>query len=407
MRRILNIVVTLILALGINFTFLPAASAVQPETLAKLPIASFQAGPLQPVTVEVKSLDKSPTPVARFIQGTRSISPNFDRAVNLVLDGFASALPPIPYYAITDVRRQGGLSFVSVIGLANLAPDLNWTLDNGVWFGLLLLVASGDGRWQGALQGTSAFTALLASVPDTVLAPETKKSLDPLLRLNEPTTYIFPWEPGTSMEYVSGVHLNGFNDKLPGWLAVDFLSDGDTRVGHAPNKLLAAAASTIDFICNPGSGQKTAAIKVGDLMYTHLVNGSNLYQGRTLAQGEVIGTLQAGSFSETCGVARQPNDEFHVHLGFPATATLQIEGWTLNLTDHKWYRDGEVREVKSWLVAGEASSAPDRSADALGGVAGGGQEPQMVTGWAGTPLLSQRADALWIGRGCVVRLAPG
>lgn len=403
MRRSFNTILSILIVLVFTLTLQPPVSAVQPESYLTLPITSLQAGPLQPVMVEIKSLDESPAPVTRLIKGTRSISPTFDRAVNLVLDGFAAALPAIPYYAITDVRQRGGLSFVSVIGLGGLTPDMNWTLDNGVWFGLMLLVETGDGRWQGALQGTQAFTTLLASIPDAQMSPETKRGLDPLQRTNTPPTYVFPWEPGMSMQYVSGVHQNGFNDKVPGWLAIDFISDGDTLAGHASSTMLAAAAGTIDFICNPGAGQKTAAIKVGDLMYTHLVNDGNLYQGRSLAQGEVIGTLQTGSFTETCGVARQASDQFHVHLGFRKTAVLQIEGWALNLTNHKWYRGGEVRGVKSWFIAGEGSPAQDTLAYALGGVAGGGQEPEVSTGWAGSPRLSPRADALWIGGGCVVR----
>ena len=404
MRRSYNAILTIIVVLAFSLVLQPAVSAVQPESSVTPPIASMRAGPLQAVTVEIASLDESPAPVARFIQGTQSVSPTFDRAVNLVLDGFSAVLPAIPYYAITDVRQQDGLSYVSVIGLDNLTPDLNWTLDDGVWFGLFLLVKTGDGRWQGALQGTPAFTALLDSIPDTAISPEVKKGLDPLQRTDDPPTYLFPWEPGTSMQYVSGVHLNGFATLVPGWLAVDFISDGNTRAGHASNKVLAASAGTIDFKCSPGAGEKTAAIKVGDLMYIHLVNDSNIYQGRSLAQGELIGALQTGNFNENCGVAKQLNGQFHIHLGFLKTAAFQIEGWTLNLADHQWYRDGEVRNVHSWFIAGEGSPAQTISVDAMDGVAGGGKEPEMLTGWMGSPLLSPRADALWIGGGCVVRI---
>jgi hypothetical protein len=42
------------------------------------------------------------------------------------------------------------------------------------------------------------------------------------------------------MEYVSGVHANGFAVAVNGWWAVDFISDGAVKKGRAPNALLAA-----------------------------------------------------------------------------------------------------------------------------------------------------------------------
>ncbi|MHB1357514.1 MAG: hypothetical protein ACYCZF_16215, partial [Anaerolineae bacterium] len=374
MHRVFVTVITIFMALVLCFTLQPSVRAAQSAFPSSPSNTTKRSVPLQPVVLTITSLDSNSPPVTRFIKGTRSVSPTFDRAVNLVLDGFSSILPDLPYFAITDVRQQGSLSFVSVIGLDNLAPDLNWTLDKGVWFGLVLLVETGNDRWLGALQGTRAFTVLLDSIPESEMSAEVKVGLDPLQRSDTPTNYIFPWERGTSMQYVSGVHQNGFASILPRWLAVDFISDGDARAGHAPNKVLAAAAGAIDYKCSPGAGETTAAIKVGDLMYIHLIDDDTLYQGRLLEQGELIGALQSGRFNENCGIAMQPTGQFHLHLGFLKRSDFTIEGWTLNLVDHRWYRDGQVRNVRSWFVAGEGSTVQTTSEEQLAGVAGGGQE---------------------------------
>ena len=406
MHRAFVTFITILMALVLNLTWLPSATALQPESSSNWPNTRLRVAPLLPVLVDLSAMDSGPQPILRFIRGTRSVSPSFDRAVNLVLDGFSAILPDLPYFAITDVRQQGNLSFVSVIGLDNLAQDLSWTLDKGRWFGLALLVDDGDNRWLGALQGTRAFTALLDSIPETAMSAETKVGLDPLQRSDTPPNYIFPWSPGTSMQYVSGVHLNGFASILSGWLAVDFISDGNVQAGHASNKVLAAASGAIDFKCSPGAGETTTAIKVGDLMYIHLIDDRTLYQGRLLAQGELIGSLQTGRFNENCGIAIQPTGQFHLHLGFLKRSDFTIEGWTLNLTDHRWYRNGEARNVHSWFIAGEGATAPVTSTDLVGGGAGGERELGEVTGWARTPLLSQRADMLWIGNGCLVWIKP-
>ena len=138
------------------------------------------------------------------------------------------------------------------------------------------------------------------------------------------------------MQYGSlGVHDNGFNT---GWKAVDFLSDGNTGVGHAPNRLLAAAGGSISYKCNPSSGQNTAAIRIDNVMYTHLLNSSNLYIGKTFSQGEEMGQIGAGTVGKNCGYASQGSGWFHVHLGFPNTGSFGADGWTLSFSDQMWRR---------------------------------------------------------------------
>ncbi|MCE5259943.1 MAG: hypothetical protein LLG44_12940, partial [Chloroflexi bacterium] len=94
---------------------------------------------------------------------------------------------------------------------------------------------------------------------------------------------------------------------------------------------------------------------------------------RSLAQGEVIGYMQPGEFNENCGVARQGSGQYHLHLGFPATRTLTLEGWTLNLRDHKFYKGAEARGVHSLFIAGEDSPVGEVMTMLGAEVGGGGQ----------------------------------
>ena len=167
--------------------------------------------------------------------------------------------------------------------------------------------------------------------------------------------YRFPWYPGTRMQYGQrGVHDNGFPGHTPGWLAVDLVSDGDTGAGHAPNLLLASAAGTISYKCEPDrrQGERTTAVRIGNLMYTHLLNSADLYEGRSVFQHEVLGQLESGTFNETCGYADQQDDHFHVHLGFPDTGTITFEDWTLNMASGVWQRGSETRGIGGWFEAG-------------------------------------------------------
>lgn len=312
-------------------------------------------------------------PAVRLARGTMSQGAAFDAAVAAALGYYTEALPALPWFAVTDIRSEGGLQLVSVVGLENDDPEQGWNIEQGRWFGLVLLAPAKQGGWQGALQGTPAFSRLLTGVQLTGWSADARKGLDPLQRETHGEALIFPWRRGTSMQYVSGVHLNGFPAYTPSWLAVDFISDGQVKRGQADGSLLAAESGVIDWKCSPAWGEKTAAIRVGELMYTHLVNAGDLYVGRSLAQGELIGTLQAGSFDENCGVARQGDWQYHLHLGFPATRTLEIEGWVLNTRTHKFTRGDETRGVHSIFVARAGSPLTESAMGAADGVAGGGQ----------------------------------
>ena len=307
-----------------------------------------------------------------MVTGTVAVEDQVESAVRQALAHASDILPASDYYAISAVRAEDTWLFVSVVGLKGLDADLNWNLlDHASWFGLTLLRQDKDGRWTGAVEGTTEFSLLLEDVPEKTLSTRAKHDLDPLQRrlLTSSITYCFPWEPGTKMQYgQKGVHGADFKKVVPGWRAVDFCSDGDTDPGHAPNRLLAATAGAIGWVCQPKPGEKTTTILInGDLLYAHLVTNTNLYTGRSVNQGEELGELQTGTFSETCGYATdQDGDWFHVHWAFPDTESFQVEDWTLNLSDEIWQRGSETHGTEEWIKAGEPYTPTNLSASATG-----------------------------------------
>ncbi len=289
-----------------------------------------------------------------MVPGTVAIDAAAEDAIRQALADARESLLAVEAYAVTDMRMLGGSALVSVIGLAGVAAGKPWNLpDNGAWFGLVALARIADNRWIGAVEGTPEFSAIVERIPEYVLDTPAKVGLDPLRRPSLPASaYRFPWPDGTSMYYGSlGVHANGFPSLVPGWLAVDMLSDGNTAAGHAPNQLLASAAGTITYRCTPSAGETSTAIKIGSLMYTHLLYNANLYVGRSVTQSETLGQLKSGTYSEVCGYASQGAGWFHVHWGFPNTSPFETGGWSLNLSDGIWRRGSESRATLTWLRA--------------------------------------------------------
>lgn len=92
-------------------------------------------------------------------------------------------------------------------------------------------------------------------------------------------------------------------------------------------------------------------------MYTHLLNSSNLYVGRTFDQGSEMGQMKTGTFNENCGYASQSSNWFHVHWGFPNTGSFQAEGWTLTFATQLWQQGSETRGIHAWFTAEGASSS--------------------------------------------------
>jgi hypothetical protein len=312
-----------------------------------------------------------------LVPGTVKVGTGLQAAVVSALQ----ATPDIPseaiYFAITDVRLDGNWSFVSVLGLAQVHDKQTWTLEgDGVWTGLVLLKRRPDGTWVGGTQGTSSFNSLMEATPGSFLNAKAKGDLARGLQsstqsLQATAAYSFPWQPGTAMFYGNfGVHDNGFASLVSGWKAVDMMSDADTSAGHAPNRLLAAAAGTISYKCKDANN---IAIHLGNFFYTHLglANDAALAVGTSFAQGAYLGPLKVGTFSGPCGWASQPAGWFHVHWGFP-NADLQVEDWTLSMSTQNWTNGATtITAGNGWITAKgmtSACAAPILSAPADGAV---------------------------------------
>ncbi|MBN1965310.1 MAG: DUF11 domain-containing protein [Anaerolineae bacterium] len=315
-------------------------------------------------------------PSLTWLPGTVAVEDAVLAAVEGALVAGTGTLPASPYYAITALRSEDGWRFVSVAGLGatNERFPRGWSLDDATWLGVVLARQDAAGAWTGAVEGTAAYSALLAEVPGDILSAAQRADLDPLARPPTPPelfTYRFPWQPGTWMMYgILGVHNNGFASVVPNWRAVDFESDGDTGAGHAPNAVLAAHTGTITYLCDDGL---SVAFRINnDIFYTHLLLNSGLYTGSTFAQGQWMGQLKTGPFSDNCGWADQAANWFHLHWGFPDAGTFIAEDWVLDLATGLWHRGGETRGILDWFEAGQyadlrISKRVDNAVPPLGG----------------------------------------
>ncbi|MCX6019393.1 MAG: NBR1-Ig-like domain-containing protein [Chloroflexi bacterium] len=139
-----------------------------------------------------------------------------------------------------------------------------------------------------------------------------------------------------------GIHRGEFLS-YPGWVAVDFVSDGDVARGHADTGVYASEGGTLAWICGDiprvGNGDgTTVAFKIGTsansndgLIYAHLKPGSVPYQ-HVFAAGEKLGELVVGNFpAGRCGYQLQQYDpKFHLHFAFPWSSSFEIDGWRIS-----------------------------------------------------------------------------
>ncbi len=289
-------------------------------------------------------------------------------ALNRALADRNAGSPHATRYAITDMRAvdrgDAAWRILSIVGLAGVTDGGRWNIeDHGVWFGLALARQNTNGAWAAAVQGSAAFNDLLNHIPPDALSLSLRQRLARSTgALTTPATPVrFPWQPGTRMLYGElGVHPNGFPTVASGWQAVDFLSDGDTGAGHAPNSVYAAAPGVVDYVCRDDGRQ--VSFRAGGFFYTHLVDHADIYVGRAIAQGETLGALKTGTFVFECGYAWQEPGWFHLHWGFPSATQMNVEGWTLSYTraisNWVWRKEDALRwPGEGWLQAGSASVA--------------------------------------------------
>jgi len=291
-----------------------------------------------------------PAPVV-LLHGATAFDDALEDGVVTALNRSRSEFPGIQYFAISDARQTDSWIIASVVGLAGPDPRFGWSLEDGLWFGVVLLKQDSAHYATGEVQGTGSFSELLKQVPDNILDAQAKQSLDrsPSDASAAGGGYVFPWQAGASMFYGQlGVHDNGFGGIVSGWKAVDMASDGNAAAGHAPNHLLAAASGSITYKCYDGT---SVAVRLGDFFYTHLTDNPNLYVGRTFGKTEELGQLLPGTFNGSCGWTNQSDNWFHVHWGFP-NADLLVESWTLSMATQNWI-DGTttISPGDGWIQA--------------------------------------------------------
>jgi hypothetical protein len=307
-----------------------------------------------------------------ILEGTVPIPTQGTEAIKTAL---ADASPEVNFngsecFAPIDIRTDGEWSLLTLVGLVNAQDDLQWKVSsNGVWSDLAIIHFS-DTSITAAIAGTKYFSELLALVPESIFSPEAKKALDPRMdrktSMNAFEGYIFPFESGREVNYFR-FHWNtlenftfwtGANSK-----AVDIGSDGNTGINHAPNRLLAVAPGWVRHRCSQeGSYSSTyLAVENSDgvkIIYAHLDKSSAPLSGTYISQGQFLGTLKAGNFSEgVCGSASQNAGSFHVHFEVPNTASLTLSDWTLNTSTGNWTRGSETWSPGQWKQIGGGGAA--------------------------------------------------
>jgi hypothetical protein len=287
----------------------------------------------RPVTAQLPQIELLP--------GTVRLDAGTEASLRSALAADAALLNGSTHIAITNYSCPADACFASVLGFRN--PDRQtrlgrWLIDDAVFVGTVLIQSGVS-----ALEGSAAYSRLLRT---SALPRQISAQFDPSIRraLSANETLDFPWTPGTTTVYgVLGVHRGGF---IEGWQAVDFLSDGNTAINRAPNVLLASAPGVITYVCDDGV---SAAVRIGDLIYVHLVMNDGLRVGRAVQRNERLGTLRPGNFRDRCGFAAQQPQNFHVHLAFQRRDTLEMGGWTLTTADQIWRR-GDQRVTPGRVI---------------------------------------------------------
>lgn len=279
---------------------------------------------------------------AQIVDSTMPISDE----VKAEVESYLTAHPPAatPYYAVTYFEDRGDLMFVSLAALDSDTEDWNlverW---NVVWIGTVQIERSGQ-ELETERYGANPAPKMAALKTAAGGGSDVQ----------------FPWEAGKSAYYgTRAVHGSG-DYGTNGMLAVDFVSGDGFGANAASANVHAAAAGTIDYICNDGTSVAVRTENNGDyFIYAHLLNNSSLSMGRTFGKGQKIGSLKYGNFDGSCGWARQQATNYHNHFMFvPANGKFQIENCILTVATSKWNCAGREVSAGGWLTGGGGSSEP-------------------------------------------------
>ncbi len=317
------------------------AKPVPVTLLAPLPGQSVDATPARSMTAtpigsdSVAGRQQAATPDAtlELLPGTVMIPEALRDPILSTLMRNVHMIGRSRYFMVTAYDCEGRTCFASVAGFATRVDPQDWKLNQAIYIGTVIINTRANGVVDAALDREPTFSAMASNID----SPRARALREALAQQGEPPVLDMPWEPGTAMLYgVKGVHEGGF---VSGWMAVDLVSNGDVSAGRAPNRVLASAPGTISYVCNDGVN---VAVRIGDLIYVHLLENPDLRVGQRFERGQPIGSLKTGSFNARCGYASQRPENFHLHLAFPGTSHFKIGGWVLDTAADEWRKGDAV-----------------------------------------------------------------
>lgn len=254
---------------------------------------------------------------------------------------------PGKQFAIVSLRvlQDWALATLAVL---DTSPEDVGVGKNGA---LIILHKSTDDNWIAVLEGTDEFVEMLDVVPDELLDPIAKQTLDPskppVPGLATPNMK-FPWDSSQRWTVTQDWHLGNNIDLAPS--------------GSEPNKwVLAAHNGTVTRVCNgPASANVEVTHSDGTkTSYVHLDRNSisSAILGQPVTQGRVLGRLYQGTYNpgpcgdtcssgawycqlrDACGCSTGP----HIHFGVPSR-NLIIDGWNIDsLQAGTWYSSSNAR----------------------------------------------------------------
>jgi len=270
------------------------------------------------------------SPVARaygitMLPPTVEVSPSLASAVANVLA--TSAVDREIYtYAITDVSPKTGYTLVSVAGLPDDAQKMS--LDAALWLGTVTIADSSD--MSGVVNDPPPAQALAAAQTGRGGAGD-----------------ILPFRTGTQAQYGElGVHACGYS--LNGWMAVDLFP--------SENMVHASRAGFVTYVCRDDT---QVSLRIGENLYAHLAD-TGQQVGDQYHQGQAMGALVPGTFSDTCGNAEQAPTAYHVHFCFvPDGNTFTADGYELNVNSSVWTKGEETVSPSGYLTANWTDAGVD------------------------------------------------
>ena len=220
----------------------------------------------------------------------------------------------------------------------------------------LLLAQRTEQGWVAHTQVGAGFNALLAQAPASFISPDAKALFLAQRRPSVMSTvdYKWPWAIGLSWRWMQGWHYKS---------AHDIGTDGNDK------RVLASADGVITYVCQGNIG---AAVRVKhadgqEVGYWH-IDAGQLAPGiavlQTVRQGQVLGTLRPGSWTDTQGCQQytsQSANSAHVHWELPGDFT--VEGWSISANSSAFSKESVTKTCNGgcWQAANFFTSSNNPS----------------------------------------------